>query len=462
MDGWRLSTEGKDSAWGKALFAESLQEELRFKEAVAQEEEVLSLDPHFPCAHARLGFLYVAQQQISAAAREFAAEPQGCALTALGRAKLSVGVGDNLRALPVVWALWQRDPGFVRSHISLLTGGLSKEQSAAFLVFLDKKKGAGAVDPDLYAFLSAALSGAPQSVNEATLSAGAKSSESHGNAQAAEVDDHDGRYGRCAADLAGSISEESNHDLLLLASCAFMTGDFGLSAAASDLLTGRSPHNLAALYWSVKANEQVASVAFGRFEQLEPGSERTHLLLGDMYRQRQRYEQAESEYKTASTLAPQDPAPLFGLASAYYHDSDLGKALSTAKRALAIGPNDPDLDLLVGEILVSQRQWLEAEGHLKRGLGAKPQMLPHLHALLGEVYEHTGRTQDAVRELQMGIASDEDGSLHYQLARMYSSLGNKAAAEKAFERSKELGRNRRERAEIAVQDSSDLMQNDIP
>ena len=76
-----------------------------------------------------------------------------------------------------------------------------------------------------------------------------------------------------------------------------MTGDYSLSATASDLLASRAPHEMAALYWSVKANEKLAFVAFGHFEQLKPDSERTHLLLGDMYRQRQRFEQAESEYR---------------------------------------------------------------------------------------------------------------------------------------------------------------------
>lgn len=242
-----------------------------------------------------------------------------------------------------------------------------------------------------------------------------------------------------------------------------MTGDYDLSATSSDLLASRSSHELAALYWSVKANKELASVAFGRFEQLKPDSERTHLLVGDMYRQRQRYEQAESEYQTASALAPQDPAPLFGLASAYAHDSNLSQALNTAKRALGMSPTDPDLNLLVGEILVSRREWIPAEDYLKRALGgAKPQVLPHLHALLGKVYEQTGRVQEAISELEMGLTSDDDGSLHYQLARLYSGIGNKAAAQEAFQQSKLLEQKRRKRAVIAVQDSSDVMQDDIP
>jgi cytochrome c-type biogenesis protein CcmH/NrfG len=114
---------------------------------------------------------------------------------------------------------------------------------------------------------------------------------------------------------------------------------------------------MAALYSSEKENKQLASVAIGQFKQLEPHSERRHLLLGDMSRQRQRYDQAENEYKTALMLAPQDPAPLFGLASTYSHESNPDKALSTAKSALGISPNDPDVSLLIGQILVSLHEW---------------------------------------------------------------------------------------------------------
>jgi tetratricopeptide (TPR) repeat protein len=456
-DGRKLSAEGANSAWAKALFAESLQEQSRFKEAVSQEQAVLAADPRFPCGRSQLGLLYVAQQQSAAAAPEFAGESQGCALAALGRARLRLDADDDVGTLAVLKTLWEHDPGFVRSHASLLTDGLASEHSAGFSAFLAQQNSAGAVDPDLYQSLSAALQGAPQP----DFSADAKSAKNHGNAQAAEADDHQERYGRCAAELAGGLARRSDRDLLLLATCAFMTGDYSLSATASDLLATRSPHDLAALYWSVKANEKLAYVAFGHFEQLKPDSERTHLLLGDMYRQRQRYEQAESEYKRASTLAPEDPAPLFGLASAYSRDSKSDQALSTAKTALRMSPNDPDVNLLAGEILVSRHEWTEAEAFLNKSLDAKPQALPHVHILLGEVYEGTGRTQDAISQLEMGLASDDDGSVYYRLARIYSRMGNKAAADAAIGHVKAIQQSRRERAVVAVQDSSAAMQDDI-
>jgi tetratricopeptide (TPR) repeat protein len=461
-DGWKLSAKNTDSVWAKALFAESLQEELRFKEAVSEEQAVLSIDPYFPCAHSQIGFLYHAQREDAAALREFAAEPGGCPLTGLGRARLHIDMGEDTEALAILRTLWERDPGFVRSHISLLVGGLTSERSTAFSAFLERESGRDGVGSDLSASLSAGILGTHQDIDGFSLEAGGKGSEILTSAQEAEADDHAGRFSRCAAHLAGGIPKEGDHDLLLLASCAFMTGDFSLSAAASDLLARKSPQDLGALYWSVKANEQLASLAFDQFEQLQPESERTHLLLGDMYRQRQRYERAESEYEAASVLAPRDPAPLYGLAWAYFHGSNPDKALHNAKKALGISPNDPDINLLVGEILVSLHQRAQAEDYLKAGLDVKPQMLPHLHALMGEVYEHTGRVQDAISELQMGLTSDEDGSLHYQLARMYIRLGDKAAAENALQVTKELEHRRRERAAIAVQDSSDVMQNDLP
>lgn len=460
-DGWQLSNEARNSAWVKDLYSESLQEQLRLKEAVSAEQAALGTDPRFPCAHSQLGFLYLAQQQNAAAAQEFADESPGCALAALGRARMRMDAGDDTEALAALRTLWEHDPGFVRSHASLLASGLASERSTTFSAVLEQQHETGGVGADLYESLAGALRDAPQPIDEFTASAGAKGSGIHGDFAAAEAESRDGRYGRCAAELAGGISNRSDRDLLLLAGCAFMTGDYSLSATASDRIRATSPHDMAALYWSIKANEKLAFEAYSRFEQLEPDSARTHLLLGDMYRQRQRFQQAENEYKTASTLAPHDPAPLFGLASSYFQDSNADQALNTAHTALGMSPSDPDLNLLVGEILVSRHAWAQAEDYLKRALSAKPQMLPHLHALLGQVYANTGRTKEAIAELRMGVASDEDGTVYYQLARIYSSIGDKAAAQDAFQHMKTLQQSRRERAVIAVQDSSDVMQNDM-
>jgi len=466
-NGRKLAAEGANSPYPHALFAESLEEQGRFKQAMTEAQAVLAADPHFPCAHARLGSLYLAQLQTNDAAREFEAEAQSCALAGLGRARLRLEADDESTALALLSELWKRDPGFVQANLPSLVNGLDSKHKDNFADFVDRQSAPGAAPADLSAPLSAALRGSPQPVREFIPAKPSRDRSTGGapSVAAAEADATAGRYARCAGDLA-----QENHDLgtlrrnanalLLLANCAYMSGSYTLSARASDLATAQPTHEVAALYWSIKANEKLAFIAFSRFEQLEPDSPKTHLLMGDMYRQRQHLEEAENEYKAAAALAPHDPAPLYGLASAYSQDSKPDQALSTVKNALGMSPDDPDLNLLAGEILVERHEWTQAENYLKQSLNAahplKPQMLPHAHVLLGQIYAQTDRPQAAISELQMGLASDEDGSVYYQLARVYLRLGDKAAAQSAIVHVKE-----RERAAVAVQDSGAAV-SDIP
>jgi tetratricopeptide (TPR) repeat protein len=471
-NGRKLSADGATSAYAHALFTESLEEQGRFGQAKTEAQAVLASDAHFECANTQLGFIYLAQRQYDDAAHEFSVDASGCALTDLGRTQSHLEQGDNSAALALLSDLWKRDAGFVRSQLPSLIDRLDAEHKDSFADFIRRQDAAGTLSSDLAALLSALLRGFPQSVKE---SIPAKASEEGRTVTmpeiaAAETNARAGQYARCVGALTNATDElgalrTSANALLLLAKCAYMTGDYNLSARASDLATEQSVLELPALYWSIKANEKIAFTAFSRFEQLEPDSPKTHLLLGDMYRHRQHLEEAENEYQAAAALAPHDPSPLYGLASAYSQDSKPDQALSTVKSALGMSPGDADLNLLAGELLVEQHEWTQAESYLKQSLAAahplKPQMLPHAHVLLGQVYAQTDRPHDAISELQMGLASDQDGSVYYQLSRLYIQLGNKAAAQSAIVHVKELEQKRRERAVVAVQDSGAAV-SDIP
>ena len=242
--------------------------------------------------------------------------------------------------------------------------------------------------------------------------------------------------------------------LQLLATCAYFTGDYQLASNASEALAAVAPLSLAAVYWSIKANEHLAFIALDKFQQLEPDSSRTHLLLGDIYRQRMRFEDAQAEYQRALAISPRDPAALIGLASAYFGDGNNGEAIETARLALNLTPDDPELNLLMAEALIANQEMAPAEQYLQKALNAKPQMLPHVHALLGEVYADAGKTQQAIDQLVLGIKSDEDGSLHYQLARLYRKIGDSKDADAAMEQTKVMKQLRRQqRAVAAVRDS---------
>jgi tetratricopeptide (TPR) repeat protein len=266
----------------------------------------------------------------------------------------------------------------------------------------------------------------------------------------------------CAAMLKNNLPGRSDSELLHLSACAYDSGDYALASSAGETLAARPSHAVGGLYWSIKANQALALQALAHFEQLAPNSAPSHVLLGDMYRQRQRYDDAQTQYKMALEISPADHAALLGLAYAYFGDANLDATIATANSALTTNPGDPELNLLMGEALIARHDFTGAEPFLQKGLAAKPQMLPHVHALLGTVYAETGRTQDAIAQLEMGLAADRDGSTYYKLARMYRKAGDTKKAEEAMQQVKVMEQQRRKRAVTALEDSSQPAGDDPP
>ena len=82
------------------------------------------------------------------------------------------------------------------------------------------------------------------------------------------------------------------------------------------------------------------------------------------------------------------------------------EALSLAQTALAKNPDDPELNAVMGEILCARNEYADAEPFLKKSLNTKPEFVSRVHALLGNVYAKTNRTQEAIAELKLGLESD--------------------------------------------------------
>jgi len=368
-DARKLSTEGRNSSYAEALYAESMARQSRYIEATDSFKKAIAAQPQPACLHAEFGLMYLSQKKIEDAESEFKAEPQanpGCGITDLGEARLHVEQGTNPAA----------------------------------------------------------------------------------------------RHGQCAATPAENLSRRSESELLQLSACAYFSGDYALASSASDALSARPARSLGGLYWSIKADEMLALQSLEHFEQLAPNSAPSHILLGDMYRQRHRYDEAQAQYKLALEISPADHGALLGLAYAYYGNANIDATIATASSALAASPSDPELNLLMGEALIARHDFAGAEPFLQKGLAAKPQMLPHVHAMLGTVYAETGRTQDAIAQLEMGLAADQDGSTYYKLARMYRKSGDTKRADAAMQQVKVMEQQRRKGAVIALEDSGQRAEGD--
>jgi tetratricopeptide (TPR) repeat protein len=184
---------------------------------------------------------------------------------------------------------------------------------------------------------------------------------------------------------------------------------------------------------------------------MDSTSPKLHVLLGDVYRQRKFFADAEQEYRKALAIQPNDTGALFGLSLALLADGQKDEALTVAQDALGKNPDDPELNAVTGEILCARNDFSAAEPYLKKSLNTKPEYVSHVHALLGKVYARTGRAGHAIAEFKLALADDKDGTVHYQIARLYLKAGQRNAAMQAFDISARLRRQGLERATVAMQ-----------
>ena len=451
-----MSEENKQSPFAGALYAESLAKQARFGESASLYKTLLDSRPQPPCLRSEMGIALLRGHDRAGAASAFAAERAAhpeCGLASLGQARLALESGDTEGVAKLLEGLWGRDRGFVETNAPVLLEGLPADKAAADANLLAAPDST-LLPADLRDALRTAFnlwgqdSAGPMAKEETAAAGGAAS----GRGFTAEEAYAAGEFEQCKRQLEASPAPLSASKLRLLAACAFFTGDNQRASSAADALRALEPNSLEALYWSIEANERLAFKALARFQRLDPDSAKSHILLGDIYSQLERYDDAQAEYRKALIIAPESPAAMLGLASADLNNNDIDGGMEIAQAALIRSPEDPELNLIMAQLLMAQRQYAEAEPYLTKSLHAKPQMIPHIHALIGKAYAETGRTQEAIEQLKMGASSDVDGSIQYLLARLYRKIGDIKDANQALDRMKTIKQQREARGYKQVED----------
>lgn len=218
----------------------------------------------------------------------------------------------------------------------------------------------------------------------------------------------------------------------MLAACSYFSGKYEAAFAVGQKLALGASTEAEGMYWETKSGQRLAAEALAHASAIDSNSPKLHILLGDVYRERWQYHEAEQEYRRALTLSPGDAGALLGLTLTLIANSELNEAQELTETALKANPEDPEMNSVMGEILCARQDFSGAEPYLKKALHSKPELLPHVHALLGGVYAETGRTREAIAELTTGLADDKDGTIHYQLGRLYLKIGDKESAKQAL------------------------------
>src|SRR5579863_6735487 len=227
------------------------------------------------------------------------------------------------------------------------------------------------------------------------------------------------------------------------AECHYVQGQFLESARAAD--AGQTPSSL---FWGAQAYNQLALDAFARLGAL-PESVELHALKAQIFHGHDQEIEAANEWRAALKLAPGNKRLESELARSLFLARDYNSTMPLVEKLLPGRDAPPDLNFMMGESLLRTEQPGRALPYLEAALRADPKMLS-AHASLGSALTTLGRGVEAIPHLEKALPLDDDGSLHYQLARAYRQAGdNQRYRETMAQYQKIQKRNRDQNDELA-------------
>jgi predicted Zn-dependent protease len=226
--------------------------------------------------------------------------------------------------------------------------------------------------------------------------------------------------------------------------CEFRAGRYRPALAAA--LAGT---DLESRYWRARAATELTLAAFKRLDALPDSRERRE-VRATRARAERRFTDAIAELEAALAFAPGDPALLDDLGTTYYAAREYERAIATLSPLVKANPDDARLLAVYGDSLLQVQRVDEALPVLQRASEREPaDPMPRL--ALGRAHLQKGDFAAAIPLIEAQLADDIDGSLHVQLARAYTGIGQKDKAAALLARSQEIQRAAQERGAAAGQ-----------
>jgi len=436
--------------------AETFAEEGKLVQAEDAYKTAIASGSPAPCAHAEFGITLLRKKNLAEARQQFELETSAgshCGLAALGLAVAELAEGHPDIAFKELTSISMADPGFVESSLPLFRDAVSADQARSLTAF--GRENGSAPSMDIGSLIERVFVSPDTTVARGSSEEGRPPRKQATASENVERLYAMGQYAQCDDLLKPALGVITSDKLRLVASCSFYAGDFQTTSAAAQRLKTNPAIREQGLYWESKADQKLAIAALIRAGEIDADSPRMHVLLGDVFRQKRRWDDAEAEYRKAVDLDPNSHSARLSLAIDLFSELKNDEAFTIDRKLLEEDPNDPEANLLAGEILVQRSLYSEAEPYLSRCQNLKPEFAPRLHALLGQVYAETDRIPAAISEYKAGLSGDDDGSTHFKLGRLYQKAGDTNAAEEAFRESRRL-RSQWDQRERFEQSSTDL------
>jgi tetratricopeptide (TPR) repeat protein len=164
----------------------------------------------------------------------------------------------------------------------------------------------------------------------------------------------------------------------------------------------------------------------------QPEAASLYLARGVLYVQLGNYDIAEADFEKAHELDPKQSLSAAAQGMAAVQANDLGRALDTVQRKLALTPNDAILLYLRADILSQQgaapgsTQFDAAMRSAKKAVSLRPG-LAAARGVLAKLYLQSGQYQEAITECRKALEIDpKDQTSLYLLIQALRRTGNKS------------------------------------
>jgi len=191
-------------------------------------------------------------------------------------------------------------------------------------------------------------------------------------------------------------------------------------------------------FWQVRAWNALAVEAFSRLEQL-PDSAPKLELQAEMLRDRKQYAESVKFWRAALALVPGDATIEHELVMTLCMAQDFAAAQPMLDRLLKQEPGSAALNFLQGDAYLNQQLPEKALPYLQNAVAADPRLL-QAKASLARAFLQLGQADNAAQYLKEVLPTDDDGTLHFELARAYRAAGKADLAKQAMDRYLELKR----------------------
>ena len=445
----RLEKASPASSWSEQLLAESYSSSTEWSFAVIRFQNALMLSPNRPGLHVRLGEVFLRAGRVDQAAQEFEQELQIDAnnlraIVRRGEVKLIQGdidaaLKDWTRALNMDRPRTERvlgihETGFLEAAVEQLPDSLRQQIQVLAPQLGARHNAAG----DLaLAFLTAQKGGSlPDDTEEASTKAAPLANTCVERDVRKALDA--GQYSNVSGCLLRVLTPNSSRDLRTqIAQALFELGEYD---SAMRALRGRSnQQSPRALYWRARCFERLATQAYLRLYQTDPNSYRVHELTGDLEAAKENDGKAIEEYRTAVAMRPSVPNLHYSLGHLLWKELKTDEARKELNAELELNPRHAGALRDLGSTYLAEHQPERALAYLKRAFEVEPRD-PDIHRDLGTAYANLHDYGKAESELKAAIPRDQDGAVHYQLAKVYQALGQKESAAREFEISTSLNR----------------------